>query len=75
MTAKATYSRVAQYEADMEGLQIEISRYAWIVHSWLSTEADATYSRVAQYEVEMEGLQTENSRYTYRCTFSFIHSC
>ena len=62
IVANATYSRVAQYEAEMQGLRTENSRYG--PPSCSFSDANATYSRVAQFEAEIEGLQTENSRYT-----------
>ena len=66
MMAKATYSRVAQYaqyEAEVQGLQTENSRYARLFCSF--SDANATYSMVAQCEAQIEALRTENNRYFY----------
>ena len=62
VVANATYSRVAQYEAKMQGLRTENSRYG--PPSCSFSDANTTHRRVAQFEAEIECMQTENSRYT-----------
>ena len=71
IVANVNYSRVAQYEAKMQGLRTENSRYAQL--SCSSLDANVAYSRVAQCEAEMEALRTENNRYFCGCTSVLVH--